>query len=187
MAVCSDRVERDLQLLGLLVLENRLKPESADVLAELQEADLRTVMVTGDHLLTSLSIARECGMLDASKKTLVLEAEGPSVGRLGDEVRLSLRNCITYKLLQPATPLRPTSTGHSNEERVMSSVREQFERNESQHGLVVRVPLTDPVDDCEEHYQIVTNGVTWDIIRQHRPDLLPLVYHFFFAHKILSK
>ena len=87
---------------------------------------MRTVMVTGDHLLTSLSIARECGMLDASKKTLVLEAEGPSVGRLGEEARLSLRNSITYKLLQPATPLRPTSTGRSNEERVKDSEREQL-------------------------------------------------------------
>lgn len=43
-------MERDLELLGLLVLENRLKPESVDVLAELQEADVRTIMVTGAAL-----------------------------------------------------------------------------------------------------------------------------------------
>ena len=43
-----DSVECDLQLLGLLVLQNRLKPETAPVIQELQDANIRTVMATGD-------------------------------------------------------------------------------------------------------------------------------------------
>ena len=46
--VSREEVERELTLLGLLVFENRLKPESRDVLRELYNADVRTVMVTGE-------------------------------------------------------------------------------------------------------------------------------------------
>ena len=42
-----EEVERGLTFLGLLVFENRLKPESRPVLQELYNADVRTVMVTG--------------------------------------------------------------------------------------------------------------------------------------------
>ena len=40
-------MECDVQFLGLLVLQNRLKPETAPVIQELQEANIRTVMATG--------------------------------------------------------------------------------------------------------------------------------------------
>ncbi|VEL25069.1 unnamed protein product [Protopolystoma xenopodis] len=42
-----DRVERQLRFLGLLVMENRLKPESARVINILRRANIRPVMVTG--------------------------------------------------------------------------------------------------------------------------------------------
>lgn len=42
-----DMLERDLTFLGLLVMENRLKPQSAAVIAQLKNANIRTVMVTG--------------------------------------------------------------------------------------------------------------------------------------------
>ena len=42
-----DKVETDLTFLGLLILENTLKPETTPVIHQLREADIRTVMVTG--------------------------------------------------------------------------------------------------------------------------------------------
>ena len=64
--------------LGLVVLENRLKPDTAAIVNQLLDADIRTVMVTGnstsafqtlvfwlilinfigDNLLTAISVAR---------------------------------------------------------------------------------------------------------------------------------
>ena len=49
--------------LGLVVLENRLKPVSSAVLKELQGAKIRTVMVTGDNILTAVSVAKDCGLV----------------------------------------------------------------------------------------------------------------------------
>ncbi len=42
-----DQVERDLTFLGLLVMENRLKPETTPIIFKLKQAAIRTVMVTG--------------------------------------------------------------------------------------------------------------------------------------------
>lgn len=41
------RLEQRLTFLGLVVLENRLKPDCAAVIAELRDANIRTLMVTG--------------------------------------------------------------------------------------------------------------------------------------------
>ena len=42
-----EQLECDLIFLGLLILENRLKPETLPVIRTLKEAAIRTVMVTG--------------------------------------------------------------------------------------------------------------------------------------------
>lgn len=53
-----DRIESNLQFLGLLILQNAVKPQSYPVIRTLQNADIRTVMVTGktyiSHKRTSL-------------------------------------------------------------------------------------------------------------------------------------
>lgn len=46
--VPREQLECELTFLGLLVFENRLKPESRDVLRNLSNADIKTVMVTGE-------------------------------------------------------------------------------------------------------------------------------------------
>jgi len=58
-----EQAECDLTLLGLIILENRLKPESAGVLDTLRSAGIRSIMVTGDNMLTALSVARDCGIV----------------------------------------------------------------------------------------------------------------------------
>lgn len=50
MRVCSsasEKVECKLTFLGLLVLENQLKPETEPVIRALHAAKIRTIMVTG--------------------------------------------------------------------------------------------------------------------------------------------
>ncbi|KAH9285429.1 putative cation-transporting ATPase W08D2.5 [Echinococcus granulosus] len=70
-------IERQLQFLGLLVMENRLKPESAPVIKLLKEARIRPVMVTGDNMLTALSVARDCEMIDEMDRIIIVSAKSP--------------------------------------------------------------------------------------------------------------
>ncbi|GFT62271.1 hypothetical protein NPIL_263171, partial [Nephila pilipes] len=41
-----DYLEKDLEFLGLVVLENKLKPETVPALKTLKDANIRSVMVT---------------------------------------------------------------------------------------------------------------------------------------------
>lgn len=45
-----EEAEADLVFLGLVVMENRLKPETSGVLGVLRDAQIRTIMVTGKTL-----------------------------------------------------------------------------------------------------------------------------------------
>ncbi|KAL2263022.1 hypothetical protein VTK26DRAFT_8547 [Humicola hyalothermophila] len=56
-------VESGLDFVGFIIFENKLKPTTTSVLKELLESNIGTVMVTGDNILTAISVARECGMV----------------------------------------------------------------------------------------------------------------------------
>ena len=57
-ALAREAVEQDLTYLGLLVLENKLKPDSAEVIRRLQkEGGLKTKVISGDNVLTTLETA----------------------------------------------------------------------------------------------------------------------------------
>ncbi|KAL4221280.1 hypothetical protein ACF0H5_019543 [Mactra antiquata] len=72
--VARDKVETELNFLGLLVMENKLKPETTPVIEQLQEADIRTIMITGDNMLTALSVAHDCMMVESTDKIVLVEA-----------------------------------------------------------------------------------------------------------------
>jgi cation-transporting P-type ATPase 13A2 len=64
-------VESDLDFVGFIVFENKLKPATAGVLKELLESNIGTVMVTGDNILTAISVARECNMISKTAHCFV--------------------------------------------------------------------------------------------------------------------
>jgi cation-transporting P-type ATPase 13A2 len=55
--------ESELVFLGFIVFENKLKPSTPGVLAQLRNARIRRVMCTGDNILTAISVARECELV----------------------------------------------------------------------------------------------------------------------------
>ncbi|OTA61144.1 hypothetical protein K449DRAFT_383211 [Hypoxylon sp. EC38] len=59
-----DEVEKDLDFVGFIIFENKLKPTTAAVLKELTQSNIGSIMVTGDNILTAISVARNCGLVD---------------------------------------------------------------------------------------------------------------------------
>jgi cation-transporting ATPase 13A3/4/5 len=55
--------ESDLTFVGFIIFENKLKPSTTGVISELHAANIRSVMCTGDNILTAVSVARECGLV----------------------------------------------------------------------------------------------------------------------------
>ncbi|KAM5248693.1 polyamine-transporting ATPase 13A2 [Ctenodactylus gundi] len=76
-----DTVERDLSFLGLLVMRNLLKPQTAPVIQALRRTRIRTVMVTGDNLQTAVTVARGCGMVAPQERLVIVHATHPERGQ----------------------------------------------------------------------------------------------------------
>ena len=61
-------VESNLTFLGLLVMENKMKSVTKEVIDTLQECEVGTIMATGDNVLTAISVASQCGIIDRAKQ-----------------------------------------------------------------------------------------------------------------------
>ncbi|EPR60243.1 haloacid dehalogenase family hydrolase domain-containing protein [Toxoplasma gondii GT1] len=59
-------VESDLDLEGLLLFRNELRPDAADTIHQLKVAKIRPVILTGDSPLTAVAVARRAGMVGGS-------------------------------------------------------------------------------------------------------------------------
>ena len=66
-----EEAESNLDFVGFIVFENKLKDKTTEIIEELREADIRTVMCTGDNILTAISVARECGLIDRAAHCFV--------------------------------------------------------------------------------------------------------------------
>ncbi|XP_069775027.1 polyamine-transporting ATPase 13A2 isoform X4 [Narcine bancroftii] len=86
-------VESDMTFLGFLIMRNILKPETKPVIDNLIRADFRTVMVTGDNMLTALNVARNCGMVGLTDKVIFANASPPSFDSPA---------CVKFQLTDPA-------------------------------------------------------------------------------------
>ncbi len=74
--------ESELEFIGFIIFENKLKPTTANVLQELEAAGIRKVMCTGDNILTAISVARECHLIDKMAHCFVphfIEGLSPSL------------------------------------------------------------------------------------------------------------
>ena len=56
--------ESNLDFIGLVIFENRMKPTTPNVISELNNAHIRNIMCTGDNIYTAISVAKDCGIVD---------------------------------------------------------------------------------------------------------------------------
>jgi len=63
--------ESNLEFVGFIIFENKLKPTTSQVISELNQAGIRNVMCTGDNILTAISVARECKMIGRDEQCFI--------------------------------------------------------------------------------------------------------------------
>uniref|UniRef100_A0A8C5GPH8 Polyamine-transporting ATPase 13A3 n=1 Tax=Gouania willdenowi TaxID=441366 RepID=A0A8C5GPH8_GOUWI len=78
--ISRDHIEANMEFLGLIIMQNKLKAETPAVLQDLHRANIRTVMVTGDNMLTAISVARDCGMIPPEDTVIIADALPPHDG-----------------------------------------------------------------------------------------------------------
>ncbi|SFM73372.1 cation-translocating P-type ATPase [Rugamonas rubra] len=92
----------DFDFLGLVALEDPIRPDVPRAIAECRAAGIRVVMITGDHPATALSIARQAGLpVDGAAMT------GAELAGLDDAtLRARLPNTQVFCRVQPEQKLR---------------------------------------------------------------------------------
>jgi Ca2+-transporting ATPase len=95
--------ESELEPLGLIGLADPPRDASRESVEEARRAGVRTVMITGDHPLTAVSIARATGIVARSEPVLT----GPELDRLDDgELRARAREVAIYARVAPEHKVR---------------------------------------------------------------------------------
>ncbi len=187
-----DIVEQKLHFLGFLVMRNTLKEATAGVIAALHDANIRTVMATGDNAYTAVSVAQECGMLSTGCQVYLADVsesgEGPSlqrsiqwlpINKVEDPAERGLENQP-----QQPPPAEYISPRKPSDLRDSLSVRKlQIPQEESKGG--VSIPMVDfremhpaaaelermvlPWEGRDEEYALAVTGKAFDLLLKNDP------------------
>lgn len=66
----ESEVEKDLTFIGLQGMIDPPRPEVYDAIKECREAGIKTVMITGDHVITAKAIGKELGLINSNSLVL---------------------------------------------------------------------------------------------------------------------
>jgi magnesium-transporting ATPase (P-type) len=111
--VSPGEIEKDLELLGLLGIEDPPRPEVARSIAACRRAGIKVCMVTGDHPVTARAIATEVGLLGPEAKVIEgrdLPQDEALLGALVDRDGIVLSRVTPEDKLRIARALR--ARGH---------------------------------------------------------------------------
>ncbi len=98
----EENVERDLVFVGLMGMIDPPRDEVKEANRLCEQAGIKTVMITGDHKLTAVAVAKEIGML---KGGLVLT--GGELDKIGDEeFEKMVEDVVVYARVYPEQKLR---------------------------------------------------------------------------------
>ena len=105
-ALPGNQHDFDFEFLGLIALEDPVRPDVPGAIAECQAAGIRVVMMTGDHPATAASVARQVGLPlgDGPNGGIV---NGSELAALGDaDLQTRLAGTSVFCRVQPAQKLR---------------------------------------------------------------------------------
>jgi P-type Ca2+ transporter type 2C len=98
----EEEAEKDLTYIGLQGMIDPPRPEVKQAIIECREAGIKTVMITGDHIITAKAIARQLGIFQGNSKVLDGQAlNNMSIDELEnivDEVTVFARVSPEHKL-----------------------------------------------------------------------------------------
>ncbi|KAF5303296.1 hypothetical protein FQA39_LY10035 [Lamprigera yunnana] len=158
-----DVIESDLNLLGLIVLENRLKSQTIPCIQVLNDANIRVIMVTGDNILTALSVARDCDVITSGQSVITINCDNSTPPQLYYTLANTKRKVLIandYSLMSNSASIQSLDT-----------VESQTITNNLNHNDIDKFkPKT-----LFNNYRFALSGKVWAVIRDYYPELIPRV------------
>lgn len=101
--ITSEALEKDLRLIGLIGMIDPPRPESKGAIKRAKKAGIKTVMITGDHVVTASAIAKELGILTNPAEAL----SGSELQALSDdELDERVKDLSVYARVTPEDKIR---------------------------------------------------------------------------------
>lgn len=102
-AFFKNTIKSHLDFLGFCGMQDTIRPEVRDIIAQTRNAGLKVVMVTGDHKKTALHVAQEVGIYNVGDTSM----EGYELAQLSDDELIRVLNAITvFARVTPDQKLR---------------------------------------------------------------------------------
>lgn len=81
-ALTENKINEDVVLIGLVAIRDDVRPEAKEAIAEVQNAGIQVVMITGDRLETAVAIAEDAGLIKNVSDKAVTSAQ---LAKMSDE------------------------------------------------------------------------------------------------------
>lgn len=156
--VQRETIENDMSLVGLIVMENRLKPETTPCIQALNDANIRVIMVTGDNILTALSVARDCHIVTHGQSVITVNVDNSNP----PQVYYTLAN--TKHKIGPNNDLSLLSNSASIAS--LDTLESQTITNNEGEKL-------EPPGTLFNNYRFAMTGRVWSLVREYHPNLIP--------------
>ena len=99
----SEQDEQDLTFVGLIAMMDPPREESAQAVADCIKAGIKPVMITGDHKITAVAIAKQIGILNDSNEAM----EGKDIENLSDrELKEQVDKISVFARVSPEHKIR---------------------------------------------------------------------------------
>lgn len=99
----AEQIECGLTFIGLQGMIDPPRPEVKESIIECQQAGIKTVMITGDHVVTASAIARQLNLLPTNGKVV----DGSTLSKMTDEeLKKQVENIYVYARVSPEHKLK---------------------------------------------------------------------------------
>lgn len=99
----SEDIEKDLNFVGLLGMIDPPRPEAREAVKLCKKAGIRTVMITGDHIVTATAIAKQLGILSDEYATI----SGADLQQMSEEeLNRDVEKYAVYARVSPEDKIR---------------------------------------------------------------------------------
>lgn len=113
--ITPDVLENNLTFMGLVGMIDPPREESKEAIEVCKKAGIKTVMITGDHVVTATAIAKELGILEREDEAVT----GRQLAQMSDsELKNSVKNYSVYARVSPEDKIRIVKAWQSNDEVV---------------------------------------------------------------------
>ena len=103
----TEDLEKNLKFVGLIGMIDPPRPRVKEAIDTCKKAGIRTVMITGDHILTATAIAKEIGIIESKEDNVKHAITGEELDKLSDkQLEKTIKQYSVYARVTPEHKVR---------------------------------------------------------------------------------